>query len=77
VLFPSVVEGPVLTAMTIAQVSGPDGGDELPPDAQLLVGFINRARMRGVVSTDGTLAIPPNGRPIRVIWSATAARIFT
>ena len=77
VLFPSIAEGPVLTAMTIAQVSAPTGGAELPTDAQLLVGFINRARMRGTQTSDGALSIPPNGRPVKVIWSDTAARIFT
>ncbi len=65
--FPSIAEGPVLTVMTVAQTSGPAGGDELPTDQQRLVCFLNRGRK---------LPLTPTGRPITVRWSDTAARIF-
>lgn len=65
--FPSIADGPVITVMTIAQTSGPDGGAELPTSEQRLVAFLNRGK---------NLPLTPTGRPIRVRWSDTAARVF-
>lgn len=68
IVFPSVVAGPVITVMTVAQVSGPAGGAELDPAAQRLVLYANRSR---------NLPVTPRGKPIRFrSLNSTRLRLF-